>query len=445
MVPRRGDSWEMTASEPSTTRTRRGLDHGTGFVVIALAFTTAMAFSTIPTPLYVIYQQRDGFPTLMVTVIFAAYAVGVSASLYLIGHVSDWFGRRRMIIVALLIELLSAFMFLLWNDTTGLIVARIVSGIGIGALTASATAHLGELRSVARPGTQRTADAVAGLANIGGLALGPLMAGLLAQYAPQPTITPTPAPATTALATKRGSHAPSTATASRAEPPSIRPVASQICVRSLRPPVPSWASAADANGVADSSPAASRERSSMTSTITLGPSEVNRPSTAKAANAAAPAPAKRPRPSGGTAIRCGWYGGSGSGMTTVSGTSATASAASASNAANTTKGVMVGAGTYCARMPAMSGPRARPPIFARPATAFALLGLPGLATSCSSPRWAVAAAVSAPMPMPETTRAAMRPIVSFHTRNMTAESSSMSRATMINRRLPNQSLTCPIR
>ena len=190
MVPRRGDSWEMTASEPSTTRTRRGLDHGTGFVVIALAFTTAMAFSTIPTPLYVIYQQRDGFPTLMVTVIFAAYAVGVSASLYLIGHVSDWFGRRRMIIVALLIELLSAFMFLLWNDTTGLIVARIVSGIGIGALTASATAHLAELRSVARPGTQRTADAVAGLANIGGLALGPLIAGLLAQYAPQPTITP---------------------------------------------------------------------------------------------------------------------------------------------------------------------------------------------------------------------------------------------------------------
>ena len=64
----------------------------------------------------------------MVTVIFAAYAVGVSASLYLIGHLSDSFGRRRVIVVALLIELLSAFMFLLWNDTAGLI--RGARGLG---------------------------------------------------------------------------------------------------------------------------------------------------------------------------------------------------------------------------------------------------------------------------------------------------------------------------
>lgn len=158
--------------------------------MIALAFATAMAFSTMPTPLYVIYQQRDGFPTLMITVIFAVYAVGVVASLYFVGHVSDWLGRRQLIVAALLVELLAAVMFIVWNHTTGLIVARIVSGIGIGALTASATAHLSELRAVDRPGTPGTANAVASLANIGGLALGPLIAGLLAQFAPQPLVTP---------------------------------------------------------------------------------------------------------------------------------------------------------------------------------------------------------------------------------------------------------------
>ena len=189
-TPVRRDAGDMATSSGGSVRTGRRLSHGAGFVVIALAFTTAMAFSTLPTPLYVLYQQRDGFPTYMITVIFAVYAVGVAASLYFVGHVSDWLGRRRIIIAALLVELLAALMFAVWNDTIGLIAARIVSGIGIGALTASATAHLTELNAVARPGSPGTANAVAGLANIGGLALGPLIAGLLAQFAPQPLVTP---------------------------------------------------------------------------------------------------------------------------------------------------------------------------------------------------------------------------------------------------------------
>ena len=169
------------------------------------------------------------------------------------------------------------------------------------------------------------------------------------------------------------------------------------------------------------------------------------PSTAKAANAAAPAPANRARPSAGTAMRCGRYGGNGCGGTTVSGTNATASAAIASSAAKTTNGVMVGCGAYCARSPAISGPSASPPMLASPATASAVRCVPGRATLRSSPRWAVADAVSAPIPMPDTMRATMSPAVSFHSRNMNADRSSMSRATMIIRRRPNQSLTCPTR
>ncbi|WNY33394.1 hypothetical protein Q9Q99_15010 [Curtobacterium flaccumfaciens] len=36
--------------------------HGFGFWVVAFAFLTVMAFATVPAPLYVIYQARDGFP-----------------------------------------------------------------------------------------------------------------------------------------------------------------------------------------------------------------------------------------------------------------------------------------------------------------------------------------------------------------------------------------------
>jgi MFS family permease len=93
-----------------------------------------MAFSTIPAPLYVLYQARDHFGALLVTVIFAAYAVGVMASLFLAGHISDWLGRRRMVAAALGVNMLSGVVFLAWPSVPGLIVGRVISGVSIGML-----------------------------------------------------------------------------------------------------------------------------------------------------------------------------------------------------------------------------------------------------------------------------------------------------------------------
>ncbi|WP_100059414.1 MFS transporter [Leifsonia xyli] len=183
----------MTAllDTPADVRRPFHLRHGAGFWVIAAAFFAVMAFSTIPTPLYALYQARDGFPTWVVTVIFAAYAVGVIASLFLIGHLSDWAGRRRMVLIAVLIEIVAAALFLVWNDVAGLIVARTLSGIGVGALTASATAHLSELRAVAKPEEgPRLAGTVSTVVNTGGLALGPLIGGAFAQFLPAPLLLP---------------------------------------------------------------------------------------------------------------------------------------------------------------------------------------------------------------------------------------------------------------
>lgn len=169
----------------STSRVR--LSHGPGFWVIAAAFLTTMAFSTIPTPLYAIYQHRDGFPTYVITIIFASYAVGVMASLYLAGHVSDWLGRRRVALLAVLAEVLSAAVFLLWQDVPGLLLARFICGVGVGVLTATATAHLSELRQISRPDEDPGRSAlISSMVNLGGLAFGPLVGGLLAQYVDSP-------------------------------------------------------------------------------------------------------------------------------------------------------------------------------------------------------------------------------------------------------------------
>lgn len=171
----------------SRTGVRIRFAHAPGFWVIAAAFLTTMAFSTIPTPLYAIYQHRDGFPTYVITVIFASYAIGVMASLYLAGHVSDWLGRRRVALLAVLAEALSAAIFLIWPAVPGLLLARFICGVGVGVLTATATAHLSELRQIARPGEDPSRSAlISSMVNLGGLAFGPLIGGLLAQYVDAP-------------------------------------------------------------------------------------------------------------------------------------------------------------------------------------------------------------------------------------------------------------------
>jgi MFS family permease len=182
----------MTSATQTAVRAPAGghrpARHGIGFWLVAYAFTVTMAFSAVPTPLYVLYQARDGFGSVTLTVIFAMYAVGVILSLLLAGHLSDWAGRRRMLAAAITVNLISGVLFLTWSSVPGLLVARFVSGISIGLLTATATAHLTELhQATGRPGgSGGRASVVSTAANLGGIGLGPLLAGLLAQYAPDP-------------------------------------------------------------------------------------------------------------------------------------------------------------------------------------------------------------------------------------------------------------------
>jgi MFS family permease len=186
----------MSHSAYATQETRRAgapraARHGAGFWMIGGVFAAAMAFSTVPTPLYPLYQARDHFSTFTVTVVFAVYAVGVLVSLLLAGHVSDWVGRRRVLLASLALELLAAVVFLAAPALPGLIAARVLTGLGVGMLTATATAHLQELHAVHRPGASaQRFETVATVANIGGLGLGALAAGLLAQFVRAPLVVP---------------------------------------------------------------------------------------------------------------------------------------------------------------------------------------------------------------------------------------------------------------
>jgi len=163
----------------------------TAFWVASFALLVMLAFSAVPTPLYPAYQQRDGFSSFMVTVIFATYPVGVVLSLFTVGHLSDWHGRRRLVLPALAGAILSGIVFIFWRDVPGLLLGRFISGLAVGAVTATATAWIAELHAQARPGASpRFAEVVATAANLGGIGVGPLVSGMLVAWVADPFTVP---------------------------------------------------------------------------------------------------------------------------------------------------------------------------------------------------------------------------------------------------------------
>jgi MFS family permease len=154
-----------------------------GFWAVAFAFTAVMAFTTVPTPLWSLFAQRDHFSSLTITVAFAVYAVAVALSLFLAGHLSDVYGRRRVLIPALALNVVAGAVFVAWPALPGLLVARVVSGAGVGAVTATAMVWLVELDAQRGPRANgRRAQIIGIAANLGGLGLGGLIAGALAQW-----------------------------------------------------------------------------------------------------------------------------------------------------------------------------------------------------------------------------------------------------------------------
>lgn len=139
--------------------------------------------STVVTPLYGLYRQDFGFSGVVLTLIYSVYVVGNLIALLLFGRLSDQLGRRPVAAAALGFAVLATILFLLARGTPMLFAARLLSGFAIGLGSGTDAAWLAELQ----PGSDtQAASRLTSLANLIGLALGPLMAGLLVQYASAP-------------------------------------------------------------------------------------------------------------------------------------------------------------------------------------------------------------------------------------------------------------------
>ena len=154
------------------------------FWIVAYAFVVVLLSSTLPTPLYVVYQRLWHFSSTTLSLIFVTYMLGAMFALLWFGRLSDQIGRRRVLLSSLMLATCGAVLFVLAQNIAWLFAARLLTGIAVGPALGTATAALVELY----PGKDTRFAALVGTASSTiSFALGPLLAGLLVQYMPLPT------------------------------------------------------------------------------------------------------------------------------------------------------------------------------------------------------------------------------------------------------------------
>jgi MFS family permease len=155
------------------------------FRLVAYVLAVTALGAGLPTPLYPLYQQRFHFSSGVLGIVFGAYAVGVILTMFFVAPLSDTIGRKPLLHAGMVLTAVSAILFIISTGVIWLAVARVVSGLAVGATTSTATAAMTALEPNA---DQHHVARVCVASNFGGVAAGILLSGFLVQYAPDPTV-----------------------------------------------------------------------------------------------------------------------------------------------------------------------------------------------------------------------------------------------------------------
>jgi predicted MFS family arabinose efflux permease len=149
-------------------------------VLLASLIVSLLAASSAPTPLYAIYQQHWGFSPITTTIVYGVYALTVLASLLTLGRLSDYVGRRPVLLAALAVQVISMVVFATADGVGGLLIARVIQGLSTGAALGAIGAAMLDID------TKRGALANAMSPGLGS-GSGALLSALFVQFLPAPT------------------------------------------------------------------------------------------------------------------------------------------------------------------------------------------------------------------------------------------------------------------
>lgn len=153
------------------------------FRLVACGFLAMMAGAGAPSPVYRVYQQVWGFSPSTVALVFVAYVVALVLALLTLGDLSDRLGRRRVLVVSLIVLAGSMLMFAGAQGLSALIVARGVQGLATGAATGAFSAAVIELQP---PDRAQRGSFVTSVAPTLGPGTGALASAILVEFLPWP-------------------------------------------------------------------------------------------------------------------------------------------------------------------------------------------------------------------------------------------------------------------
>jgi predicted MFS family arabinose efflux permease len=155
----------------------------------ALALTAVGWGANQFAPMVLLYRERMGVSASAAEAIFGLYAAGLVPGLLVAGPLSDRVGRRPVVTFSVLLSMLSGVVLMLGSHGLAwLSTGRVLMGVASGAAFSAGSAWVKELsaaNSVGGAGARR-----ASIAMTVGFGVGPLIAGVLAQWGPATYETP---------------------------------------------------------------------------------------------------------------------------------------------------------------------------------------------------------------------------------------------------------------
>src|SRR4051812_38083008 len=183
IVKTKGSAMSAPAAVANEKPSRRvTLSRRASFWAAAAFAFLAFATSAAASPLYRVYEHEFSFAPTTLTLLFTVYIVVLLGTLLLFGSVSEYTGRRIVMLAGLALGAAGCALFLIAHGVGQVFAARALQGVAVGLLSGAAIAALFDLRP-----NGGAAPVVSSAAPTGGQALGAIGASVLAQYAPAPT------------------------------------------------------------------------------------------------------------------------------------------------------------------------------------------------------------------------------------------------------------------
>src|SRR3989442_9054563 len=135
------------------------LSRAASLYLLASITMSYLASSSAPTPLYPIYQAEWGFSPMAISFVFGIYAIAVLGALLVAGRLSDYVGRRPILIVGTAIQAATMFLFAFADGLSALIAARVIQGLATGAAIPAVCAGRLVMDKARRAGPQSEAAA----------------------------------------------------------------------------------------------------------------------------------------------------------------------------------------------------------------------------------------------------------------------------------------------